>query len=231
MRKILLALMAFVALFVVAGCRHRPFYEQAEPTPLRSNVHTTERPVYNAPEPEAAPQPRRRLFSLSRRKYRQQRQVQTVQQPPQTRVLAMHETEFDTSEENRNTNIALAVQSINGKIVQPGETFSYNEAVGPTIEERGYKKSTVYANGVKKENFGGGVCQVSTTLHNAAKEAGMEIIERHDHSLPVTYAESGEEAATSYGVIDFKFKNNQQHPIKIVSSVSEGKIRATIESV
>jgi len=230
MRKFLLPLMLLAALFVIAGCRHRPFYEQVEPTPLRSNVHTPERPVYNVPEPEVAPKPRRKLFSMPRRKSRPQPQVQVVQ-PPQTRELAMHETEFDTSEENRNTNIALAAQSINGKIVQPDEIFSYNEAVGPTIEERGYKKSTVYANGVKKENFGGGVCQVSTTLHNAAKEAGMEIVERHDHSLPVTYAESGEEAATSYGIIDFKFKNNQQHPVKIVSSVVEGKIKVTIESV
>jgi len=155
-----------------------------------------------------------------------------VQQTNTTpKELASHETEFNKKEEGRSTNISLAAQSINGKVVQPGETFSFNETVGPTIERRGYKKGVIYIQGEKSEGFGGGVCQVSTTLHNAATEAGMTILERHDHSLPVGYAKSGEEAATSFGGIDFKFKNDKPYPVIIKSSTNDGKLIVSIHSV
>jgi len=114
------------------------------------------------------------------------------------RELASHKTEFNEKDESRTTNITRASNSINGHIVRPGETFSYNQTVGPTIERRGYKEGTIFVKGEKKKGFGGGVCQVSTTLSVAADDAGMTIVERHDHSLPVSYAKEGEEAATSY---------------------------------
>jgi len=142
--------------------------------------------------------------------------------------LSNHKTEFNAKEEARATNITRASNSINGHIVQPGETFSYNQTVGPTIERRGYKEGTIYVQGEKKKGFGGGVCQVSSTLSVAADEAGMTIIERHDHSLPVSYAKEGEEAATSYGVIDFKFKNEKSFPVTIKSSVEGGTISVSI---
>jgi len=154
-----------------------------------------------------------------------------VQQSQQSRELASHETEFNAKETNRSNNISRAAKSINGHIVQPGETFSYNKTVGPTNQRRGYKKSTIFVEGEKKKGVGGGVCQVSTTLFNAAEDAGMTILERHDHSLPVTYAKSGEEAATSYGGIDFKFKNEKPYPIVIHCAVSNGKIKVTINAV
>ena len=147
------------------------------------------------------------------------------------RVLASHETEFNAKETNRANNIARAAQTINRHIVHPGEVFSYNETVGPTNERRGYKKSTIYMKGEKKEGVGGGVCQVSTTLFNAAEDAGMTILERHDHSLPVTYAESGEEAATSYGGIDLKFRNDKHHAVRINAQAYDGKIKVEIAAV
>ena len=146
-------------------------------------------------------------------------------------ILATHQTEINAKEKSRNTNITLAANSINGKIVQPGEIFSFNETVGPTIKSRGYKKGMIYIDGKKSEGFGGGVCQVSSTLHMAAKQAGMTIIERHDHSLPVGYAKSGEEAATSYGSIDFRFRNDKPHPIIIHSGVVDGVVRAELRSM
>ena len=156
----------------------------------------------------------------------------TTPQNPQPvatkRELASHKTEFNAKEQARNTNITRASNSINGHVVQPGGTFSYNETVGPTIERRGYKEGTIYVQGEKKKGFGGGVCQVSSTLSVAAEEAGMKIIERHDHSLPVTYAKEGEEAATSYGGIDFKFKNEKPFPVVIRSSVEGGTITVAI---
>ena len=144
------------------------------------------------------------------------------------RELASHKTEFDSKDEGRTTNITRASDSINRKTIQPGEIFSYNETVGPTIERRGYKEGVIFVDGEKKKGFGGGVCQVSTTLSIAADEAGMTIIERHDHSLPVSYANEGEEAATSYGVIDFKFKNEKPFPVMINSSVVSGTITVSI---
>jgi len=144
------------------------------------------------------------------------------------RELASHKTEFDAKDEGRANNITRASGSINGKVVQPGETFSYNETVGPTIERRGYKEGVIFVEGEKKKGFGGGVCQVSTTLSIAADNAGMTIIERHDHSLPVSYAKEGEEAATSYGGLDFKFKNEKSFPVVINSSVEGGTITVCI---
>jgi len=142
--------------------------------------------------------------------------------------LSTHTTEFDAKDKNRTTNITNASNTINGHIVQPGEIFSYNQTVGPTIERRGYKKGIIFVDGEKKEGFGGGVCQVSTTLSIAADNAGMTITERHDHSRPVSYAKEGDEAATSYGGIDFKFKNEKSFPVVIHSSVKGGSITVTI---
>jgi len=149
----------------------------------------------------------------------------------QPQALATHETEFNAKEKNRKNNIARAAAAIDGHIVQPGEVFSYNETVGPTNERRGYKKGIIFVKGEKKEGVGGGVCQVSTTLYNAVDNAGLEILERHDHSRPVTYAEEGDEAATSYGGIDFKFKNDKSFPVMIHSSVNKGTISVTISAV
>jgi len=144
------------------------------------------------------------------------------------RELASHKTQFDAKDDGRATNITRASNSINGHVVKPGENFSYNETVGPTIERRGYKEGVIFVEGEKKKGFGGGVCQVSTTLSIAADEAGMTITERHDHSRPVSYAKEGEEAATSYGGIDFKFKNEKPFPIVIKSSVEGGTVTVSI---
>ena len=154
-----------------------------------------------------------------------------VQEEPEIRELASHETKYDEKAKNRATKIKLASQTIDGHIVQPGEVFSYNETVGPTNQGRGYKKDTIFVRGEKKQGFGGGVCQVSTTLYNAAANADMLILERHDHSLPVGYAESGKEAATSYGGIDFKFENSKPFPIMINSTAANGTIYVTITTV
>ena len=192
--------------------------EASERTPTRSQP-ASQNPVPKpsaAPQKEAAPKPTASPTN------------QNVRATANNRVLASHKTEFDTKDQNRSNNIIKASSSINGHVVQPGETFSYNQTVGPTNERRGYEKSIIYVEGEKKEGVGGGVCQVSTTLSIAADNAGMEIIERHDHSRPVGYAKEGEEAATSYGGLDFKFKNNQSFPIVIKSAAEGGSISVSI---
>ena len=146
--------------------------------------------------------------------------------------LGTFSTEFKPGEEGRDTNVKLASESINQVVVKPGQEFSFNKTIGSTTAENGYKPAIIYVSGKKTEGYGGGVCQVSTTLYNAAESAGMTITERHDHSLPVTYVEAGREAATSHSARkDFKFKNELSHPVKIESQVVNGKITVNIYSV
>lgn len=145
--------------------------------------------------------------------------------------LGTFSTKFDPSDKGRTTNINLASESINQTIVQPGTEFSFNKTVGPTTEKNGYQLAMIYVAGKKDEGFGGGVCQVSSTLYNAAADAGMTVTERHDHSLPVTYVEAGKEAATSYGVKDLRFINELPHPVIIQSHVEDGIVSVSINVV
>ena len=151
--------------------------------------------------------------------------------PTRGRKLGAFSTEFDTAIKGRASNIRRASASINRMVIYPGQEFSYNEAVGPTTQQRGYKLGTIFVNGKKEMGYGGGVCQVSSTLYNAAANAGLTILERHDHSLPVSYVEAGKEAATSYGVKDFKFINELSWPIVIASHVDNGKITVSVNAI
>jgi len=145
--------------------------------------------------------------------------------------LSTFSTKFDpASDEGRAVNIKLASNAIDRVLVKPGEEFSFNRAVGPTTAKNGYKESVIYVSGKKDKGFGGGVCQVSSTLYNAANSAGMTIVERHDHSLPVGYVEAGKDAATSYGVKDFRFVNELTYPVVIVSQVLDGKITVSVNA-
>jgi vancomycin resistance protein YoaR len=177
----------------------------SEPAPVHTPAHT--------PAPVRRSIPPRRLT------------------PPEPAVQADHETTFTSGDKGRACNITLAVEAINGAVVQPGAIFSYNDTLGPTIESRGYKKSVIFVDGEKDEGFGGGVCQVSSTLHGAALAAGMTIVERHNHSLPVGYAEPGQDAATSYGVIDFRFKNPLENAVQILATVQDGVIHVSVEEL
>ncbi|MDR1539596.1 MAG: VanW family protein [Clostridiales bacterium] len=145
-------------------------------------------------------------------------------------VIGEYSTEFSKNSKERNTNIALAAKSINEAVVKPGETFSYNQAIGPTTKKNGYKRAQIFINGKKAYGYGGGVCQVSSTLYNAVEDAGLEIIERHIHSRPVSYVPKGKDAATSYGDIDFKFKNSEPYPIKIKSEIIDNSVFIQIVS-
>lgn len=140
-----------------------------------------------------------------------------------------YSTKFNVKDKGRTNNITVAANSIDGTVLQPNEVFSYNNAVGPTIKRRGYKVARIFKNGKDGKGYGGGVCQVSSTLYNAAELFGMEIIERHPHSKEVKYVPKDRDAATSYGGVDLKFKNTQAYPVKIEASVADGVI--TIDMV
>ncbi len=129
-----------------------------------------------------------------------------------------------TSDRNRTTNLKLACKALNGKIIRPGETFSYNETLGKRTEAKGYKPAGAYAGGKNVETVGGGICQVSSTLYYACLKADLEIVERTAHGLTVSYMPFGMDATVSWGTLDYKFRNNTDYPIRIQASVSGGKV-------
>lgn len=139
-------------------------------------------------------------------------------------LLASFQTTYIQSKINRTTNLKLASNSVNGVIVMPGETFSYNKTLGPRTVEAGYKMAGVYSGGEVVDGLGGGICQISSTLYNIALLSNLDIVERHNHQFLPGYVNAGRDATVVWGALDFKFKNNRNYPIKIMSSVSNGNV-------
>ena len=146
-------------------------------------------------------------------------------------TLAKYTTIYDAGNRNRSHNIALAAKTINRTILLPGETFSYNGILGNTNKAKGYKLGTAYVGGKVVESYGGGICQVSSTLYNSVLYANLGIVERHNHSYVVNYVPAGRDATVAYGGKDFKFKNTRQYPIKIVASAKNGVVSVSIMGI
>lgn len=132
-----------------------------------------------------------------------------------------------TSDKARNNNIALAAQAINHHTLMPGDTFSFNGVTGQRTLEKGYQGAPAIAGGVLIDDVGGGVCQVSSTLFNAAALADMTIVERSAHAWPVSYLEKGLDAAVNWPNLDFKFRNDRNTPVFIIADYNNRKL--TIE--
>ena len=139
-------------------------------------------------------------------------------------VLGQYETKHNTNE-NRNNNLRLLCQALNGHIVQPGETFSYNEVVGERTAERGYLPAPAYSGSRLVDSVGGGVCQGSTTLYNCVLLADLEVVFRACHGAWVTYVPPGLDAAVNYLTTDFQFRNQYRFPVKIQAEVSDGFVK------
>ena len=137
-------------------------------------------------------------------------------------LISSFTTKYNTKQKDRTTNLKIAAGKINGTVVMPGETFSYNTVVGKRTIEAGYKNAAIYENGQVVDGLAGGICQLSTTLYNAALYANLDIVERRNHQFVPSYVSAGRDATVVYGSTDFKFKNNRNYPIKIECSVSGG---------
>lgn len=132
----------------------------------------------------------------------------------------------------RNQNLKLAIRAVDQTLLQQGEEFSFNQIVGDRTEEKGYQKAVGYdEHGEKQQTVGGGICQISSTIHMAALNGGFEITERHSHSHEVPYADSNHDATVSYGGYDFRFVNNRDKPVIISASITENKVFVTIEEL
>ena len=147
--------------------------------------------------------------------------------------LSAFSTKVYSNDANRTKNIEITTSTLDGTIVKKGETFSFCNTVGPATSNKGYLEADIYDhNGNKKKGYGGGNCQVSSTLYNAVLEvSGLIIVERHPHSNHVPYVPDGKDAAVAYGSYDFKFRNDTGNDIKILSSVTEGLVNITLMSL
>ena len=137
-------------------------------------------------------------------------------------LLSQYSTSYSTKNQKTTTNLRLAANKINGTVLMPGETFSYNKVVGERTIAAGYQEAPIYVSGKVVDGLGGGICQITTTLYNAVVYANLEIVERSNHQFVPSYAPASRDATVVYGSIDFKFKNNRNYPIKILCSVQNG---------
>lgn len=148
-------------------------------------------------------------------------------------LLGVCMTKFPNSGENRRSNLQLCAAKINNYIVNPGEIFSYNEVVGERTEEAGFKPAPAYVDGAEKDEIGGGACQISSTLYAATAFAFLETVERTNHVFKVSYMQRGTDATVTIPaegkVIDFKFCNNKNYPIKIVTHFNNEESTITVE--
>lgn len=150
---------------------------------------------------------------------------------PFPNILSSYSTSYYASNAARTTNLRLAASKINGVVVMPGETFSYNRIVGKRTVAAGYKEASIYQNGQVVDGLGGGICQISSTLYNAAVAADMEIMQRRNHQFVPSYVNAGYDATVVWGSTDFQFLNRRNYPIKIEASVSGGIARITIHGL
>ncbi|WP_246105550.1 VanW family protein [Sporomusa termitida] len=134
-------------------------------------------------------------------------------------LIASYTTHFDPWDQNRTQNVLLAAKSVNDILVRAGEVFSFNDIVGLRLDKFGYKEAPVYLNGVLVPDWGGGVCQVSSTLYNAVLLADLAIEERTAHFRPPGYVPLGQDATVADNQLDFRFKNTSLHNIYITGEV------------
>lgn len=142
--------------------------------------------------------------------------------------LGKQTTSYSTSGSGRCTNVELSASKINGVILNPGETFSYNDVVGKRTAEAGFKTASAYAGGKVVQEIGGGICQTSSTLYCAVLYANLKITARDCHHFAVSYLPYGMDATVSWGGPEFKFQNNRDFPIKIVTHCENKQLTVEI---
>lgn len=146
-------------------------------------------------------------------------------------TIGAHETafDFDRRHAGRAHNVELAAAHLDGVILEPGDELSFNETVGPRTLAAGFMEAPELHGGHLHEGVGGGVCQVATTLHVAALQAGLEILEHETHSIPLHYAPAGLDATVFYGRIDYRVRNPHAFAVRVRASAVEGRLVIQLE--
>ncbi|HWD40356.1 MAG TPA: VanW family protein [Fimbriimonas sp.] len=144
---------------------------------------------------------------------------------PREGIAASYTTPLGGRNRSQRHNALLALHSLDGAVVKTGEEFSFNKRVGTFSRDQGYRRAPVSYNGQLIDDWGGGVCQASTTLYNTALLAGMQITERHHHEFCPSYVPPGRDAAVAYSSIDLRFRNPYPFPMRIHSFIDHDRIR------
>lgn len=176
---------------------------------IQNNSPSIEPPPLNKPKEENSPTPVKEP----------QKKIETITEEEE---ITHYSTEILDRKGNRLHNIKLASEKLNNAEINPGDTFSFNERVGKMGEAQGYKKAESFkTDGTKFLEFGGGICQISSTLYNTVLDSNLEVVERHPHSRRVYYVPKDRDATVYYGHKDFKFKNNTENKIKIIAEATD----------
>lgn len=146
-------------------------------------------------------------------------------------VLGSATTDYSASTAARATNVENGTAKISGTLLMPGDTFSVTDAVVPFTAENGYELAPSYEAGQVVDSYGGGICQVSTTLYNAVLKAELQVDQRSNHTMIVTYVDPSKDAAIAEGLMDLVFTNNLENPVYIVGSAYYGTLNFTIFGV
>jgi vancomycin resistance protein YoaR len=148
--------------------------------------------------------------------------------PTQIRVLASFTTSFENRMSDQKENALLASKKLNGLVIRPGETLSFNSIVDTWSKDQGYKKAPVSFSGKLVPAYGGGVCQASTALYNAGLLAGLDIVERHRHEFAPNYVLPGRDAAVAFPNIDLKLRNPYKFAIVVRTRVFSDRLRVDL---
>lgn len=144
-------------------------------------------------------------------------------------TLAEYGSTYYSGNYGRTRNLELACEAIDGTVINPGQTFSFNDVVGERTAAKGYRAATVYVGTQSKDELGGGICQVASTIYDAALYAEMTITSRACHTFFVTYVPGGLDATVYWGSLDFCFRNDTDYPIRVNASVSGGYVNISID--
>ena len=141
-------------------------------------------------------------------------------------------TKIIDKDDNRDINMKITCEEINGTVIKVGEEFSFNKIAGNPTPDRGYKEAGIIVKGKLEKGYGGGNCQVSTTIYNAVKEIeGIEISERHEHGVELGYIEKGKDSTVVFDDLDLKFKNNTQNDIKLYATTTDTKVEIKVVKI
>lgn len=175
------------------------------------------------------------LKKIKEKKFKQQKEEEKnkkVQENKNSNVKVKVVSSFETPLINRSNerinNINIALKKVNNYVIKPNNIFSFNKIVGERNSKNGYKKAPIIDHGKDKSGYGGGICQLSSTIYNSAVKSGMKILERHKHSKQVHYVSKGMDAAVNYGDKDLKFKNIKPYNIKITGKIVSNKLVVTM---
>ncbi|MEN6545035.1 MAG: VanW family protein [Armatimonadia bacterium] len=143
-------------------------------------------------------------------------------------VLGSYSTPYNSGKVDRSHNLKLAVEAINGTVIMAGQVFSTDQAIGPRIEARGFREAPIFADGEVTPATGGGICQIASTIYNAALFADLPVTERHKHSQPVTYTPAGRDATVYSGSFDLRFRNDTGYPVVLLASMGGSRVNVSI---